>query len=57
MLELNWDDFYWLTGEIPPTLRYLVEEIEDEINFMNLGRNPIIDFRNQVFEIHLMKTD
>ena len=48
ILGQNWDDFYWLTGEIPPSLNYLVEEIEHDINFMTVGRNAILDFRNQV---------
>ena len=48
LLERNWDNFYWLTGEIPPTLNYLVEEIEDKVNLLHTGRNPVISFRNQV---------
>ena len=48
ILEQNWNDFYWLTGEIPPSLNYLVEEIENDIHMLRMGRNHILDFKKQV---------
>ena len=48
LLETNWDNFYWLTGEIPPSLELLVAEIENDINLMTLGGCPVMSFRNQV---------
>ena len=48
LLETNWDNFYWLTGEIPPSLNYLVQEIENEINLLKCGCNAVMTFRNQV---------
>ena len=48
-LEQNWVHFFWLTGESPQTLNALVVRLRN-LFFVhnNFGRNPIIDFRNQV---------
>ena len=49
ILSNNWDNFYWLTGEIPPTLTLLVEEIENIFDTRRTsGRNGALNFRNQV---------
>ena len=46
-LERNWVFFFWLTGEIPPTLQLVVDGIQHEFNpNVNRGRPQILDFRN-----------
>ena len=48
-LETNWTMFFWLTGEIPPTLQLLVDEIRrGYFPEVTRGRAQVIDFRNQV---------
>ena len=49
ILEQNWINFFWLTGEIPQTLAILVQRlIHLFINQTHQGRATVIDFRNQV---------
>ena len=48
-LSSNWNDFFWLTGELPMTLDYLVSKIEIKFFNMNpLGRKCNLSLRNQV---------
>ena len=47
-MERNWDNFYWLTGEVPYTLRLLVMNLERLIDVPLRGRKPCLTFRNQV---------
>ena len=48
-LEQNWTNFYWLTGETPPSLQSIVHAVQREyLPNVDRGRAQIIDFRNQV---------
>ena len=48
ILIRNWDHFYWLTGEIPPTFQLLMDEIRDHIPIRVVGRNTVLNIENQV---------
>ena len=49
VLETNWNFFFWLTGELPPTLSQLVNSLRNRFHDqIQLGRHPVLDFRNQV---------
>ena len=47
-LQDNWTHFYWLTGELPPTLQLIVNRLEVRFRHRTRGRKCIITFRNQV---------
>ena len=47
-LETNWDNFYWLTGELPFTLQSLVQKLNEIRPISVRGRKPCLSFRNQV---------
>ena len=49
-LEQNWDSFYWLTGEIPPSIAMIISDIEPLFRrYVNrFGRTPKLNLRNQV---------
>ena len=48
-LERNWIDFFWLTGETPPTLNDLVLKLERRFHpFVHCGCRNLLDFKNQV---------
>ena len=46
-LRTNWDDFYWLTGEFPPTFDILITEIIG-LNNRRQGPHNILTVNNQV---------
>ena len=49
ILERNWSEFFWLTGEIPGTLQVMVDGMHNIFQRqIRLGRPQILDFRNQV---------
>ena len=49
-LEHNWDSFFWLTGEVPPSLMIVVNDIEPLFHqrLNACGRKPKLSLRNQV---------
>ena len=47
ILQTNWDDFYWLTGEFPPTFDLLLHHLQ-QIRQQRVGRRKLLDFGNQV---------
>ena len=47
-LQNNWNHFFWLTGEIPPTFTKLVERIQQLVTVHRRGRKLILDLKNQV---------
>ena len=47
-LERNWTHFYWLMGEIPPSLQMIVNQLNEKFGRRQRGHNCIISFRNQV---------
>ena len=48
-LQLNWKDFFWLTGETPTTLAILANEVQQEFEpFHCRQREGSLDFKNQV---------
>ena len=52
ILQRNWTNFFWLTGETPITLRFLINRILTTFPlFNNLGRNCSLDWLNQVCSI------
>ena len=48
-LQTNWDDFYWLTGEFPPTFHILLMEIHG-LQVRRRGRHNILSIENQVIQ-------
>ena len=53
LLQRNWINFFWLTGETPQTLSILVNKLRNNFHtFNNLGCNSVLDFRNQVSYMH-----
>ena len=56
MLEKNWLQFFWLTGEIPVTLQSVVDRLQNMFNpYITRGRPLCLDFRNQVSHNILVK--
>ena len=47
-LEENWTHFYWLTGEIPPTLELLTTQVEPLLKTRGRGRKCKLSLKNQV---------
>ena len=47
-LEINWNNFYWLTGEVPPTLERLCEELVMFFGCKIMQGKYTLSFRNQV---------
>ena len=47
-LKTNWNHFFWLTGEIPPTFELLVERIRQLRQANRRGRKFRLDLTNQV---------
>ena len=47
-LEQNWDHFFWLTGDIPPSLNLIVNEIRPKLQIRGRGRKLSLSVRNQV---------
>ena len=47
-LQNNWDNFFWLTGEIPTTLMSIVEAIRPRCMRYHMGRTPKLSLHNQV---------
>ena len=47
-LEHNWSHFYWLTGEIPPTLNLIVGRLETRFRRRQRGPKCKLTFLNQV---------
>ena len=49
LLENNWNNFFWLTGETPNTLQLVVDQIERNFYpYVNRGRKTKLDLWNQV---------
>ena len=46
-LLTNWDEFYWLTGEFPPTFNMILTQIRQSIP-RRRGPNNVLDLENQV---------
>ena len=44
----NWNHFYWLTGEVPPTFNLLLDEIATNLPRKCVGQNPVLNIENQV---------
>ena len=49
-LLTNWDDFYWLTGEFPPTFNMILNQIGHVIP-VRRGPQNVLDLENQVILI------
>ena len=49
-LLTNWDDFFWLTGEFPPTFNMIIQQIQQRLG-RRRGRRNILDLENQVKEL------
>ena len=47
-LESNWDHFFWMTGEIPPTLDQLCNELVQFFGRRITKGKCVLSFRNQV---------
>ena len=47
-LEQNWDHFFWLTGEIPPSLQKLCDQLIDYFGRQLLRGKCALSFRNRV---------
>ena len=47
-LEQNWRDFFWFTGEIPPTVQLIVRDVETIYALPIRGRKPSLSIQNQV---------
>ena len=49
VLQTNWSNFFWLTGDTPRTLQVIVNGIEQiYLPQRSMGRPSILTFRNQV---------
>ena len=44
----NWNHFYWLTGEIPPTFNLLMDELNDYLPTKKTGHKCALNLENQV---------
>ena len=47
-LQRNWDIFYWLTGEIPPTMQALYDDLIQHYGHRITRGKCVLSFRNQV---------
>ena len=57
VLEKNWKDFYWLTGETPETLRILVQRMSTRFRYVRqMGRRSALDFPNKVTGSEVVNT-
>ena len=45
MLERNWNDFYWLTGETPNTLHELMTELKNIFHPLNESKKTSCRFQ------------
>ena len=48
ILIRNWNHFYWLTGEIPPTFQLLMDEMSEYLPVKTCGRSSVLNIENQV---------
>ena len=49
ILIRNWNHFYWLTGEIPPTFNLLMDELQEYLPRKSAGQTSALDIENQVW--------
>ena len=49
VLEENWNHFFWLTGEIPPTLNDAVNDVSAIVTCRKSGKQNVLSLRNQVW--------